>query len=642
MTPVPRVDRSSLEAISRLPRREQDEVLSLVEERRRRAQLADATFWDRYDPVYYVRGEPSVVRDWRNPGADYARIEEERAGRLERLRSDPRLAEYLRAHYRENPIDFMCDWGCTFDPRNPEVGLPAVIPFILFPRQVEWAQYTLRKWRSRERALTDKSRDSGMTWQAGELAATLAIFVDGFVAGFGSRLEEYVDKLGDPKSIFEKIRIFLRHLPSEFSGGWTEARHSFHMRLIFPASGSLIVGEGGDNIGRGNRTSLYFVDEAAHLERPLLAEASLLNTTYCRHDISTPHGLGNPFEQNRHSGRIEVFTFHWRDDPRKDAAWYAKQLEEAHSPAIVAQEVDIDYAASVEGVIIPASWVQAAVDAHVRLGIRPAGSRRVGLDVADEGADRNAACAMEGVVATRVEEWSGKNSDIFATTQRAFHLCMEVGAGELRYDADGLGASVRGDARVLQEQSGRRRMRVVPYRGSGGVQFPSREAAQVGAMRGRGGRRGATNRDFYANLKAQGWWEARIAFQTTYRAVVEGMPFDPDDVVSISSEIPASVRGQLASELSQATYSTNGAGKIVVNKTPAGTKSPNLADALIIARTRLQGASAARAQMEGDDDYRASSAPPVVPVRDRFAAASGRPAGPMAMLVPRNRFARAR
>ena len=38
----------------------------------------------------------------------------------------------------------------------------------------------------------------------------------------------------------------------------------------------------------------------------------------------------------------------------------------------------------------------------------------------------------------------------------------------------------------------------------------------------------------------------------------------------------------LVAELSQATYETNGVGKIVINKTPDGMKSPNLADAVMM------------------------------------------------------------
>jgi len=42
-------------------------------------------------------------------------------------------------------------------------------------------------------------------------------------------------------------------------------------------------------------------------------------------------------------------------------------------------------------------------------------------------------------------------------------------------------------------------------------------------------------------------------------------------------------------ELSQPTYSINAAGKVVIDKTPPGTRSPNLADAVMIVFSPLMG-----------------------------------------------------
>ena len=78
------------------------------------------------------------------------------------------------------------------------------------------------------------------------------------------------------------------------------------MRINFAHTGSSISGEAGDGIGRGDRSSLYFVDESAFLERPELVEASLSQTTNCRIDVSTPHGMANPFAEKRHSGMVKV------------------------------------------------------------------------------------------------------------------------------------------------------------------------------------------------------------------------------------------------------------------------------------------------------------------------------------------------
>lgn len=518
--------------------------------------------------------------DFKRP--DYVSVFRWRADRLNMLRSDHKMLPALKAYYRDNPADFIEDWGCTFDPRNAERKLPSMIPFILFPRQREWIDWTLERWRNQEPGLCEKTRDMGMSWLSVALADTICLFNPGIVVGFGSRKEEYVDKIGSPKSLFWKARMFLQYVPPEFLGGWKLDKHAPHMRINFPGTGSVITGESGDGIGRGDRTSLYFVDESAFLERPQLVEASLSQTTNCRIDISTPNGPANPFAVKRHSGRFSLFTFHWHDDPRKDQAWYDTQVDRL-DPVTVAQEIDIDYSASVEGVVIPSAWAWAAVDAHIKLGIKPSGLRMAALDVADEGKDSNGFCHAHGVVVDRLEEWSGKGSDIFATSQKAFNLCDEMGASSLRYDSDGLGAGVRGDARIINENR-TRKINIEAFRGSDAVFDPEGQVDKTCENKD-----GPKNKDFFANRKAQSWWSLRTRFQNTYRAVSEGMPFDPDQIISISSS--CHLYQKLCAELSQPTYSINGAGKILIDKAPDGAKSPNLADTIMIRFAQIEASS---------------------------------------------------
>jgi hypothetical protein len=411
----------------------------------------------------------------------------------------------------------------------------------------------------------------GMSWLTIGTAAAICLHSPGVVAGFGSRKEEYVDKIGAPKSLFEKTRLFMSYLPEEFRGGWEREKHAPHMRVLFPESGSVMTGESGDGIGRGDRTSFTFVDEAAFLERAHLVESSLSQTTNCQQDISTPNGRANVFAQKRFSGRVKVFTFHWRDDPRKDDAWYAKQVAEL-DPVTVAQEIDINYSASVEGVVIPSAWVQAAVGSHIKLGITPTGAAFGALDVADEGVDKNAFAGGPGILLNVLEEWSGKGDDIFGTVQKAFALCDAHEYASFDYDADGLGAGVRGDARVINEErrkAGVTERRAEPFRGSGEVIDPDGEMVPK-----------RKNKDFFQNFKAQSWWALRLRFQQTYRAVVEGMQVDPDSIISIDPALPNLAR--LVTELSQPTYSINTVGKVVIDKAPDGTRSPNLADAVMI------------------------------------------------------------
>ena len=505
--------------------------------------------------------------DWQHP--DYAPIFRARIERLKRVRAKPSLIPKLRIHYRDNPTAFISDWGCTVDPRNIERGLPALVPFILFQKQIDWINWVIDHWKRQRNGLTEKSREVGLSWLAVSLGCTLCLHYNGVSIGYGSRLVEYVDKIGEPKSLFQKARVFMANLPEEFRGGWTPG-HAPHMRLVFPNTGAQMGGEGGDNIGRGDRRSIYFIDEAAHLEHPEMIDAALSQTTHCRIDMSSVHGRANPFAVKRFSGNVDVFTFHWRDDPRKDQAWYDAEVTKIDNPLIVAQELDIDYAASVEGILIPSAWVQAAIDAHTILGFAPTGECLGALDVADEGMDKNAFCGAHGVVVQHLEQWTGKGGDIFSTVQRAFGLCDEHGYTEFRYDADGLGAGVRGDARVINEaRLLGRRIVVTPFRGSAEVVSPKSEDVK-----------GRKNEDYFANAKAQAWWSLRTRFLKTFRAVTAGVAASPDEMISLRKDMPN--LAHLCVELSQPTYSQNLAGKMLIDKMPEGSASPNLADAVMI------------------------------------------------------------
>ena len=514
--------------------------------------------------------------DFKNP--DYVLVFEWRFERLKRIREKPDILPALFEFYRWNPAQFIIDWGMTSDPRNVERGLPGLVPFVLFPKQEEWVNWVMDRWKSQEPGVSDKSREMGVSWMMVALADTLCIFHDDVNIGFGSRKEEYVDKKGDPKALLFKARLFLSTLPKEFRRGWDERKHAPYMRVEFPETRSVITGESGDGIGRGARTSIYFVDESAWMPRPELMEASLSQTTNCRIDVSTPRGMNNTFARKRHSGKIKVLSLHWSEDPRKDQAWYDKKCHDIDDPVIIAQELDLDYTASVEGILIPAVWANAAVDAHIKLGIEPTGIRKASMDVADEGADKNAYCGRYGILIEYLEQWSGKGGDIYESVEKAFMLSDVLDYSSVDYDADGLGAGVRGDAREINKKR-LTKIQFNPFRGSGSVVDPDGNPFKA-TNDAKDSEKGRTNEDFFQNAKAQGWWALRRRFQMTYRAVIEGLPYDKDDIISISSGIPE--YRKLVSELSQPTYSQNNVGKLVVDKMPDGSRSPNLADAVMI------------------------------------------------------------
>lgn len=488
-------------------------------------------------------------------------------------------------------VYFINQWGWTYDPRNAEenTGLPSLLPFDLWPKQADFIRWLDDMLGDGLDGVCEKSRDSGFTWLCAGYAVQRWRFQPGFSTAFGSRKQELVDKLGDPKTIFEKVRVFIRNLPRwMLPVDFDSRQHDNFLRIINPQNGNAIVGEAGDEMGRGARVTLYVVDEAAFLEKPERVDAATSATARARLWGSTVNGPANWFYNKRTGHTVsaeQVFVFDVTDNPKHTPEWIATKRA-SMEPHIFASEYERDYTASVEGIVIPAAWVKAAIDAKDKLGLKPTGAKVLALDVADEGVDKNAACGGQGFEIDLLREWSGKGSDIFATVQTTFDLCDAEGYDGFRYDADGLGAGVRGDARIINdrraEESKRNRkaklpqIKVVEYRGSAGVWKPDAQAdPDVKDKRGR------LNKDMFANMKAQAFWNLRRRFLKTFRWVVEGHACSPDEIVSINSAKCGKLLAQFIMELSQSTYEVNGVGKIVINKKPDGAKSPNMNDAAV-------------------------------------------------------------
>ena len=206
-----------------------------------------------------------------------------------RLTAEPDLLGGALLRYAQDPAAFISDCVYIYEPRNANTGEPVMLPVVLFPRQREFIAWLHERFTTKTSAPVEKSRDSGATWMSCAFAVWLWLFYPGSTVGFGSRKEILVDRAGDLQSIFEKIRSIVRNLPHYLKPrGFKEHTHSNYMRLLNPANEATIIGEAGDNIGRGGRCSLFFVDEAAYLEHPALIEAALTATTDVRIDISTP------------------------------------------------------------------------------------------------------------------------------------------------------------------------------------------------------------------------------------------------------------------------------------------------------------------------------------------------------------------
>lgn len=514
------------------------------------------------------------------------------------IKTDPAQWKGSRLYYKTHAIDFINHWGVTFDPRNAGGTYPTRLPFILFPRQRELVTFLLSCLQDQENGLIEKARDMGATWVCGAFSVWLWLFTEGSSVGWGSRKEQLVDRIGDPDSIFEKMRALIRNLPEELLPyGFNPSEHMTHMKIINPENDSTITGEAGDNIGRGGRKSIYFKDESAHYERPEKIEAALADNTRCQIDISSVNGLGNVFHRRREAGTewyprkppiakgvTRVFVMDWREHPAKDEAWYETRRKKAINDGLLhvfAQEVDRDYSAAVDGIIIPSIWVKAAIDAHLDLDFDDSGAYCAGLDVADGGGDTNALAVRKGVILKSCVEWGERDTGV--TTRKAISGCAGLGTIDLQYDCIGVGAGVKAEAnRLLDEKLMPKNVRLYPWNAAAGVLNPEKRVIE-------NDKNSPLNEDFYGNLKAQAWWQLRRRFEKTYRALqkLDGDPdqqdftYDPSELISLPSDLP-NLR-KIEKELSQPTASNGARMKLIVDKTPEGTRSPNLADSIVMA-----------------------------------------------------------
>lgn len=411
---------------------------------------------------------------------------------------------------RNDIVHWVRQWVWTYDPRESS----STLPFDPFPKQEEFLRWIEDHERRQRGGLVEKCRDAGVTWCCSLYAVHRWLFREGFAAGFGSRKVEYVDNKNDPKCIFEKLRFLVDNLPAwMMPAGWNREKHACFCKLINPANGATITGEGGDNIGRGGRTTIYFVDEAAFLERPRFIDRALSMNTRVRIDVSTPNGPGNPFFTKRFSGKVDVFTFQWRDDPRKTDAWYA-EMKETHDAVLVAQEIDIDYTASIEGICIPAAWVRAAVN----LDLPESGPLIGSLDVADEGANSNVFTTRRGPVVRRPIAWNGLNTT--ETAHKAADLAESLGVEELFFDSNGVGAGVRG----TWESSGRE-LKFIPTPVNTGL--PPTDTYWPD---------GRTSGEKFKNLRAEIAWLVRRRFEKAYEHVEQGVEHPPEEMISIPND----------------------------------------------------------------------------------------------------------
>ena len=268
---------------------------------------------------------------------------------------DPSRQDALKAMCSDDILFWINAFGWTFDPRRTY----SVVPFATWPFQ--------------DRALADldaaigshdvsmpKSRDMGASWMLCSVFLWRWMFRRNQSFLLVSRNEDYVDRTGNPKSLFWKIDHLLKYMPE-----WLlPRRERAKLRLTNLENGSTIDGESttGD-VARGDRRTAIGLDEFAAFgaDDGWKALAATRDATRCRIFNSTPAGVGNAFHAVCTNEHIPQIRLHWTDHPEKASGlyyddhgkarspWYDNEVRRCATPMEIAQELDISFEASQAG-----------------------------------------------------------------------------------------------------------------------------------------------------------------------------------------------------------------------------------------------------------------------------------------------------
>ncbi|MBT4876375.1 MAG: PBSX family phage terminase large subunit [Desulfobacula sp.] len=237
------------------------------------------------------------------------------------------------------------------------------------------------------------------------------------------------------------------------------------------------------------------------------------------------------------------------------------------------------YNDSIENSIISADWFDACIDAHKKLGFKPRGAKIASHDPSDLGPDDKGLAFRHGSVF--LDAQSKKFGDVNDGCDWATDFAIENGADHFVWDCDGMGVSLR---RQVRDSFKGKAIKAVEFKGSNGVENPDEIYEDPGKMI-TDENKSRSNYETFRNRRAQYYWYLRDRVYRTYLAVIKGQYFDPDTMISFSSDIKD--LQQLRSEICRIPRKPTGNGLIQIMtkiemKRLLKIESPNLADAVMM------------------------------------------------------------
>lgn len=257
----------------------------------------------------------------------------------------------------------------------------------------------------------------------------------------------------------------------------------------------------------------------------------------------------------------------------QERLWAEKNLSKAEYNHIWLGEFND----TVENSIIKVEWFDAAIDAHLKLGIKPLGMKIASHDPSDTGPDAKGFCLRHGSVILDVQE--NHHGDVNEGCDWAIDLAIQHQADVFVWDGDGMGVSLR---RQVDKALLGKKMEFIMFKGSEGAENPNQPYEEsIGNEKGSA----RTNKETFKNRRAQYAWRLRDRFLKTYLAVEKKQYIDPDTLISISSSIDCI--DQLRSEVCRIPQKPNPSGLIQIMTKDEMLRrykiqSPNLFDSMMM------------------------------------------------------------
>lgn len=234
---------------------------------------------------------------------------------IETFEDPHELCRSLWTACSEDVLFYVNVFAWTYDPRRKVCDLP----FVTYDFQDDLIARTMDAVEAQHDLVVVKSRDMGASWCVLAVVDWLCRFRAGKSVLLGSRKEEFVDKSGDPKTLFWKLDYLHSHLPAFLQG----ARERRNLHITYGRTGSVVDGEStNENFARGDRRTLIVPDEFAAVPDSWRIMQACRDAANCRIFISTPQGSSNAFAAIAQNPDYEVVNLAWETHPLKRRGLY--------------------------------------------------------------------------------------------------------------------------------------------------------------------------------------------------------------------------------------------------------------------------------------------------------------------------------